>query len=614
MLLREDIYWEGIIMKRLLQVLANLWQRALKTVARFPLTVVSLICAVSLIFYMISHDQASQSPETMVEKLMFTFLLGAFLGVAAQFLCERFPAVSRRRLLVYLVSVLLTGGYYLILYPAAGISFEVSVRTLVAVFAMFCAFIWLPSFREKFDFNIAALIHLKAAFVAVLYSAVLSMGCSAIIAGINILLFKINNDAYAYVMTLIWVFFAPVYYLSLLPRFNSEAEADREETIEASLYPKFLEVLVSYIAIPLAAIYTLVFAAYFCKILVTLNWPSGQLGGMVLAYAAAGLFIYILASPIENRFTAVYRRLFPIFLIPIVIMQLISVGIRLNAYGITESRYYVAGFGVFSIVCAVSLILKPVKRNGIIAVLAAMLAIISVMPPVDAFTVSRISQIDRLEKMLISEGVLADGRIQVKDNVPLKVREETTNILNYLNNRDYIKYVTWLPEDFNAYNDMNKILGFEPAYPQAEEYEEKEYFYLSSDMQEPYIISGYDIIYDSYSDRWAKDYAEEYDLTVRGKPYKLVFERISEMELQIKVMDAAGQEVISTGLYEFVKTLPLHSSPNGKGNIEAEKMTLEVENDGYKLRVMLQNINGFSGEGQDKGIDYDFIVMFGAPE
>jgi len=614
MLLREDIYWEGIIMKRLLQVLANLWQRALKTVARFPLTVVSLICAVSLIFYMISHDQASQSPETMVEKLMFTFLLGAFLGVAAQFLCERFPAVSRRRLLVYLVSVLLTGGYYLILYPAAGISFEVSVRTLVAVFAMFCAFIWLPSFREKFDFNIAALIHLKAAFVAVLYSAVLSMGCSAIIAGINILLFKINNDAYAYVMTLIWVFFAPVYYLSLLPRFNSEAEADREETIEASLYPKFLEVLVSYIAIPLAAIYTLVFAAYFCKILVTLNWPSGQLGGMVLAYAAAGLFIYILASPIENRFTAVYRRLFPIFLIPIVIMQLISVGIRLNAYGITESRYYVAGFGVFSIVCAVSLILKPVKRNGIIAVLAAMLAIISVMPPVDAFTVSRISQIDRLEKMLISEGVLADGRIQVKDNVPLKVREETTNILNYLNNRDYIKYVTWLPEDFNAYNDMNKILGFEPAYPQAEEYEEKEYFYLSSDMQEPYIISGYDIIYDSYSDRWAKDYAEEYDLTVRGKPYKLVFERISEMELQIKVMDAAGQEVISTGLYEFVKTLPLHSSPNGKGNIEAEKMTLEVENDGYKLRVMLQNVNGFSGEGQDKGIDYDFIVMFGAPE
>lgn len=601
-------------MKRLLQVLANLWQRALKTVARFPLTVVSLICAVSLIFYMISHDQASQSPETMVEKLMFTFLLGAFLGVAAQFLCERFPAVSRRRLLVYLVSVLLTGGYYLILYPAAGISFEVSVRTLVAVFAMFCAFIWLPSFREKFDFNIAALIHLKAAFVAVLYSAVLSMGCSAIIAGINILLFKINNDAYAYVMTLIWVFFAPVYYLSLLPRFNSEAEADREETIEASLYPKFLEVLVSYIAIPLAAIYTLVFAAYFCKILVTLNWPSGQLGGMVLAYAAAGLFIYILASPIENRFTAVYRRLFPIFLIPIVIMQLISVGIRLNAYGITESRYYVAGFGVFSIVCAVLLILKPVKRNGIIAVLAAMLAIISVMPPVDAFTVSRISQIDRLEKMLISEGVLADGRIQVKDNVPLKVREETTNILNYLNNRDYIKYVTWLPEDFNAYNDMNKILGFEPAYPQAEEYEEKEYFYLSSDMQEPYIISGYDIIYDSYSDRWAKDYAEEYDLTVRGKPYKLVFERISEMELQIKVMDAAGQEVISTGLYEFVKTLPLHSSPNGKGNIEAEKMTLEVENDGYKLRVMLQNINGFSGEGQDKGIDYDFIVMFGAPE
>ena len=600
-------------MKRLLKVLAGLWQRVLITIARFPLTIVSLICAVSLIFYMIAHDQAGQSPDMMVEKLAYTFLLGAFIGVTAQFLCERFPAVDRRRLLVYLVSLLLTGGYFLILFPAAGISFDVTIRTFVAVFAMFCAFIWLPSWREKFDFNISALIHLKAAFVAVLYSAVLSMGCAAIIAGIDVLLFNINQDAYGYVMTLIWVFFAPVYYLSLLPRFNSEAEADREETIEASLYPKFLEVLVSYIAVPLIAVYTLVFAAYFIKILVTLNWPSGQLGGMVLAYAAAGLIIYILASPIENRFTVVYRRFFPIFLIPIVIMQLISVGIRLNAYGITESRYYVAGFGVFSIVCAVLLITKPVKRNGMIAVLAAILAIISVIPPVDAFTVSRSSQISRLENMLTAEGMLTEGKIKANADAPEELKVEVTNILEYLNSRDYIKYVTWLPQNFNPYEKMKSTFGFEPTYPWVTGAENQDYFFLSSDMQKPYIISGYDIAYDSYSDRWAEN-KTEHDFIVDGKPYKLIFDRVSRMDLQIKITDAAGQELVGTGLYEFVKSLPLHASPGKQGNIAVEKMSLEAENNGYKLRVMLQNVNGYLGSGQEQGIDYDFIVMFGVPE
>jgi len=42
--------------------------------------------------------------------------------------------------------------------------------------------------------------------------------------------------------------------------------------------------------------------------------------------------------------------------------------------------------------------------------LGAGLAIVSVIPPVDAFTVSRNSQITRLEQMLTTEGVLTGGQ------------------------------------------------------------------------------------------------------------------------------------------------------------------------------------------------------------
>jgi hypothetical protein len=155
--------------------------------------------------------------------------------------------------------------------------------------------------------------------------------------------------------------------VAVATRFNSKAKSDQAYAREASSYPRFLEILVSYIAIPLVAAYTLVLLAYFVKIAITKTWPSGQLGPMILAYSIAGLVIYVLASGLNNRVAVFYQRVFPKVLIPIVVMQLVSVYIRLQAYGITESRYYVALFGIFSIVIGMVLSFRPVKRNSLIA-------------------------------------------------------------------------------------------------------------------------------------------------------------------------------------------------------------------------------------------------------
>ncbi|MDH7479271.1 MAG: DUF4153 domain-containing protein [Syntrophomonadaceae bacterium] len=240
-----------------------------------------------------------KTPDLIVQKLMFVFLLGSFLGVTAQFACERFQRLAAARLAVYALSVLLTLGYYLIIHPAPAIDYEVGARTSVAVFSMFCAFIWLPSFQGRFDFNSAALIHFKSAFISALFAGVLAFGLAAIIGAVDILLFKVNSDWYGYMMAVVWIFFATTYYLSLLPRFNSEAETDQAYAEEAGYYPRFLEILVSYICVPLVAAFTLVLLAYFIKIGVTREWPSGQLGPMIVGYSAAGLIIYVLASRLD---------------------------------------------------------------------------------------------------------------------------------------------------------------------------------------------------------------------------------------------------------------------------------------------------------------------------
>lgn len=579
--------------------------RIYQAISRFPLTVLCLTGAAILICYMISLDKDA---PLIVEKLMYTLLLGSFLGIAAQFACERFEKLMKLRGAIYLFSALFTASYYFIIMPAPEISLQVTTRTLVAVFAMFCAFMWLPAFRSNVDFNEVTLIHFKSFFTSVLYSAVLSAGCASIIAAVDVLLFAVDDDVYGYTMTIIWVLFATLYYLSLLPRFNSNQQTDRDYVEHAAKYPRFLEILVSYIAVPLVATYTLVLFAYFLKILFTLNWPSGQLGGMVLAYSAAGLLIYILASLPDNRFAALYRMLFPMALIPIVIMQLISVTIRLNAYAVTESRYYVALFGIFSLICAVLLIVKPVSRNSFIALLAALFAVFSIIPPVDAFTTSRVTQINRLENMLQQEGVLIDGKLHPKEDVSLNTKLETTNILEYLDWRGYISYVEWLPADFKTYEDMEKTFGFEPAYSNEMG---SRYFYANLDMEQPIDIQDYDIIISTNSYREMNINKPAVYFNVGGEQYQLVLKRLSPEDVWVSVRNENGNELVGTGLYEFTQNLAgIGNRP--KNMLAPETMTFDVENNGYRLRILFQNIN-INYSGSNAGVDYSLYVMFSTP-
>lgn len=594
-------------MKRLREAIVKMVQAIARAVLRFPLTVFCLICATILTCYMISLHK---TPDLIIQKLMFTFLMGSFLGVVSQFACERFPGLGKARPAIYAVSALLTLGYYFIISPAPAIDYGVGARTSVAVFSMFCAFIWLPSYGRKFDFNSVALVHFKSFFTAVLYSGVLVLGLTAILQAINILLFRINSDWYGYTNAVVWILFATTYYLSLLPLFNSEEEGDLLYTEQANHYPRVLEILVSYILVPLIAAYTLVLLAYFVKIGLTMKWPSGQLGPMILAYSAIGLIVFVLASRLENRFAVFYQHIFPKALIPLVIMQLISVYIRLSAYGVTESRYYVALFGVFSVVVGIVLSFRPVVKNGIIALLAAGFAIFSVIPPVDAFTISRHSQISRLEGMLQNVGVLVEGKLAPRSEVDMTLRLETTSILNYLEYRRYLGSLTWLPAGFQTNRDMQKTLGYEPAYEIIGG--ELQNFFANLNMEKPLNIDGYDVLLQIEAYRGMEQKKSVYDFEVRGVSYQLRLERLSPQEVRVSIATAAGAELVATGLYDFAASIKGVSN-RPKDALDAGELTLDAEGNGCKLRIIFQNIGVVYGSGAEAGADYNMFILIGAP-
>ena len=65
-------------MKRLSEVIVKMLLGLSKAVLRFPLTVFCLLCCTILTCYMISLHK---TPDLIIQKLMFVFLLGAFIGL-----------------------------------------------------------------------------------------------------------------------------------------------------------------------------------------------------------------------------------------------------------------------------------------------------------------------------------------------------------------------------------------------------------------------------------------------------------------------------------------------------------------------------------------------------
>ncbi|MFZ7131862.1 MAG: DUF4153 domain-containing protein [Eubacteriales bacterium] len=105
----------------------------------------------------------------------------------------------------------------------------------------------------------------------------------------------------------------------------------------------------NYIVIPLITVYTFILYAYFLKILVTWQWPQGLVSHLVLWYACIGVGVLFLITPLlqKNFFNHLFKMIFSKGILPLLVMMFISIGLRVQQYGITENRYFVILLGLW---------------------------------------------------------------------------------------------------------------------------------------------------------------------------------------------------------------------------------------------------------------------------
>lgn len=569
------------------------------TLTRFPVVLLFLVFLTTTMFYNIENDFRD---ESLLGRLFFTGIFGALLATLVQFTIERFLNLKKSKLLIHVATILLATFYYYFM-TNDDISNSMVVHLFVISFALFAGYLYIPSSKNDVNFGNVALSHFKAAFTAILYGVVLFLGFVAIFGAIDILLFDIDTKIFGHIANIAFVFFTPVYYLSLLPKFNSEEINDTKKNEVSYSYPRVLEILVSYILIPLISIFSAVLIVYFIKILATGVWPVGQVGPMVLGYSAAGYFIYILGHNIDNKFSIVYRKIFPIVLIPLVAMQLVSSYIRVDAFGITESRYYVILFGIFSIACSLMLIFSKKKNPNSIVLLSAIFALLSIIPPVDAFTVSKNSQEGRLQEFLSKNNMLAENKIIPNKDVSNEDKREITNISDYLARMGYLKNIDWFPEDYASsssyYQNFNKIYGFQPYYNNYYPDENPTYAYATLDNNTEIDSSGYDrfMKINIFSDtRNNSTHISSFKLD--SKVFNIEQKTDDNGYVSLVILDGSEKEMLEISLKDYVDGL-FENYTEPKSMKSPEEMVIVSQNEVLKIQILINDISADkSNDGQ----------------
>jgi hypothetical protein len=158
---------------------------------------------------------------------------------------------------------------------------------------------------------------------------------------------------------------------------------------------------------------------------------------MVSSVAVVGILALLLVWPVanrtENRWVATYTRWFFIFMIPGILMLLLAVYKRVDQYGITENRYFLAVLSLWLAGVAVYFIVSQKRRIKVVPMTLCAVAFATSFGPWGAYTVSRKSQTARLERLMEANGILVDGAIaKATAEVPLDDRREISAISLYL--------------------------------------------------------------------------------------------------------------------------------------------------------------------------------------
>ena len=573
--------------------LKNIYSSIKKSIRRFPITI-AISTTLVIMLIILSEKGANLSIESrkIFERVNMIIALGIPMSLCIKLIYEQKDNLKG----IYKAIGYILGAIVLILYYKfllKDLNMVSTIRYIGVSIFLYLAFSYIPWIKRKEDYEFYIIKVFSSLFLTGIYSFVLLMGVFAIFFTIDQLFnANISGKTYYYTFLIVGGIFAPSMFLAKIP----ETNADFSEYN----YPKSLKVLLLYIVIPLISIYTTILYIYFGKIIITKNWPQGIVSHLVLWYSTVSVAVVFFISPIlkENKWANRFKFWFPKLIIPILIMMFISMGIRINEYGITENRYFALVLGLWVLGIMLYFIFSKKQKNIIIPIVLSIIALNSAFGPLSSFNVSKRSQNNRLKSILTRNNMLVDNKVEAASNISIEDKEEISMILNYFNTNHSLENVKYLPEDFKI-NNMEEVFGF--SYIEKNIYN-NEYFYYYTQQERNNIIDikDYDYLLNNYRilDRSVK--IDNMEILFNKENFKLTIKELDNLVYEANINDLAN-EIIEKQKDDFIEN---------RNRLNPENTTIIKENEKVGVKFIVNSISGrIASEGETIIEDVEFTVL-----
>jgi hypothetical protein len=474
---------------------------ALAALSRFPFALISAVLGTAFLVMIIDNEKGP--PEHTLIKLTLTCALGIplFFGLAA--LTESKQWKRSNAIVLQALGVVLLVLYFMSLATNPLMPYTTMIRFALLLIALHFMVAFLPfmgggQVNGFWQYNKSLFMRF---LISALFSAVMFAGLAfALLAAKELFGLKFPDRRYFQLWVIIVGIFNTWIFLAGIPH-------NLRQLNEENQYPNGLKIFTQYILLPLVVLYLVILYAYELKIIFNWNWPKGWVSQLVSWFSVAGILSLLLLWPLreltENRWIRTYTRWFFRALIPLIVMLYMAILQRVGVYGITINRFLVLAMATGLSIVTLYFVLTRKKDIRFIPIIVFAIALLSAYGPWSAFAISRHSQQARLDKLLLTSGIVSDGKIvTTSTQIPYEQRGELSDLIGYLAQWHGVNsFSPWISDstlkhlEINADNNLPDtiagLFGFEYVSGWKWQRNNNEHIYYNFKNYTALDISGY---------------------------------------------------------------------------------------------------------------------------
>ena len=443
-----------------LDIFKSKLQTLVKTIKLYSMVLIAILIATIFSIMETWKIEFNVLNSTLIVDLIISSLYFAMSYMIVKLIItdKNIEVNNGKKFIVYAIVSVIMGllCYFLIINVDKTLYLKNQITQMGLFFALFIGMFVAGHFNTESDYADYAVKIILAIIESLIYCVTIFVGIVAILFTTKEL-FKLNFNLSNLIVTCAVVIFFLLNATIILSKFPLKY---CEENLKIKWLLPF-KFLFTRIIAPLFLIYGSILLLYIIKVVVLKAIPNNIITNLILWYGLLSVVVLFISKTVEDKFINVYNKIQPIILLILSVMMFYSICIRISYYGVTEERYLVVVGGIFIVISMIYYLFFNKKTYITIPTTFLILALISSVGPLSAYNISRIDQKAKLEKMLVEENLLVDGKIKSQSNVnPAKIKE-IKDKLDYFVVKHNIKELPYLGEKFTtSQEDMNRVFGF----------------------------------------------------------------------------------------------------------------------------------------------------------